>query len=399
MSGWGVANVQAPLTTAIIFLYALCGLTVLGLIVLFMLKLRHVMAEKQSRRCLERYDDYFFYLQAHGEEDERLKVPHGKMTQREKQIIQKRLFELMERVTGVHRQKLIWLCEDLGLVTLDRERLSGWWKWTKVDAAYNLGLMRSEQAVPALLQLLERSKYDPSIFIVSRAIAKSARSSKDLRDMVLALIKHRKNFHQLIVDILSDSRIDTGPLFGQFLREADADLVKIGLIGLSVHAQPSMEPALYKLAQSADKEVRIKAVKLLCRDVRYLTKESIGKFLSHQDWEIRAIMAKAIGALGLFEQIPNLKTAVGDSNWRVRRNSAHSLAQLHVDGFLALCEILQEEEAGSKTQMAHQVVQEELEKGKHRLTDMETQLQYNQKLHYYHKLSQKTLMTAHALER
>ncbi|MCI1114059.1 hypothetical protein MOQ26_23895, partial [Stenotrophomonas maltophilia] len=65
---------QTPLTVAILFLYGLCGVTVLGLAVLFLLKLVHVNAEKQSRRCLEKYRDYFVYLQAHGDEEERLKV-------------------------------------------------------------------------------------------------------------------------------------------------------------------------------------------------------------------------------------------------------------------------------------------------------------------------------------
>ncbi|WP_429843753.1 hypothetical protein [Brevibacillus sp. FIR094] len=159
---------QTPLATAIVFLYALCGLTVLGLLVLFALKLRNISVEKQTIRCLEKYRDYFVYLQAHGEEEERLQVPYGEVTQKEKQVIQKKLFELMERVTGIHRDKLIWLCEDMGLVELDMQRLNGWWKWTRVDAAYNLGIMRSKLAVPALLTLLKKTRMT-SVFLSWRA--------------------------------------------------------------------------------------------------------------------------------------------------------------------------------------------------------------------------------------
>lgn len=393
---------ETPLATAVLFLYTLCALMIIGLIVLFTLKLKNLRAEKKARLCQEKYRDYFVYLQAHGEEEERLKVPHGEVTQSEAQIIQKKLFELMELFTGVHRQKLIWLCEDLGLVELDQKRLSGWSKWTRIDAAYNLGMMRSKKALPDLLRLLERSKYDPTIFILARAIARCADDIGDLREMVLILVKYQKNFHELLVDILSDSQLDTAPLFASCLREKDTDLVKIGLIGFFANTSPSIEPALYKLAESEDKDIRIKAVKLLCQDVRYLTDQRVKEFMNHKDWEIRAMMAKAVGALKLADYIPMLKNAVGDSSWWVRYHSAYSLTALEVEGFAALCEILREERFGNKIQMAHQVIQEELEKGKLQVSetsDVEKQLQYNQKLHLYQKSYRKTISTVAALER
>ncbi|MFF0828283.1 HEAT repeat domain-containing protein [Brevibacillus sp. NPDC003359] len=393
---------QTPLATAIVFLYALCGLTVLGLVVLFALKLRNISVEKQTVRCLEKYRDYFVYLQAHGEEEGRLQVPYGEMTQKEKQIIQKKLFELMERVTGIHRDKLIWLCEDMGLVELDMQRLNGRWKWTRVDAAYNLGIMRSKLAVPALLTLLQKNTNDTSVFIIARSVAKCARNTEDLREMVTHVVGAKKNVHQLIVDIISDSQVDTAPLFAQFLQESDAELVKIGLIGYTVHVQPGIEPALYQLIQAPDKEVRIKAVKLMCRDVRYMNEQTVTDFMNHKDWEIRAMAAKAIGSLKLLPYIPTLKKAVGDANWWVRHHSARSLTQLEVEGFAALCEILQEERNGQKSEMAHQVIQEELEKEKLVLQDAtatEKLVQYNEKLHLYRKSYRKTISTVQALER
>ena len=395
---------ETPLTTAVLFLYALCAVMIVGLVVLFTLKIRNISADNKARHCQEKYRDYFVYLQAHGEEEERFKVPHGEVTQSEKQIMQKKLFELMELFTGVHRQKFIWLCEDLGLIELDRKRLKGAWKWTRVDAAYNLGMMRSKEALPDLLQLLEKSSYDPSIFIFARSIARCARDTGDLREMVLLLVRYKKNFHELIVDILSDSQIDTAPLFASFLREENTDLVKIGQIGLLAQSQtqPGIESALYKLVESEDKDIRIKAVKLVCQDVRYLTDQRVKAFMNHKDWEIRAMMAKAVGELGLDGYIPMLKSAVGDSSWWVRHHSAYSLTALEVDGFAALCEILREERMGNKLQMAHQVIQEELEKGKQQAAatqDVEKQLQYNQKLHLYHKSYRKTISTVAALER
>lgn len=389
---------ETHLATAITFIYALTGITVIGLIVLFAIKLRHVAEEKRTARCMENYQDYFQYVQAYIEEEERLQLPPGTVTLAERRIIQKKLFELIERFNGAHREKLIMLCQDLGLVEHDLQRLRSWRKWTRIDAAYNLGTMRSPQAVPELLGLLRRSSYDPSIFIIARAIAKCAQDEGTLRELVKLMSGYQKSFHQLIADILSESQVDFIPLLISLLKEQDQELVKIALVGLAFHAEPGMEGPLANLSRSTDKEVRIKAIKLLCRDSRFLTKERINRFMSHADWEVRAICAKAIGDLGLQGYIPLLKKAVGDSNWWVCRNSAHSLAQLHVDGFVALCEILQENNESGKLEMAYHVIQEELEKGESMQSNLDVQLDYNHKLHVYQKLNQQKTAAMHALE-
>lgn len=390
---------ETTLTIAVYMLYGLSGAAVLGLLVLFVLKLRHLAAEKRERVCLEKYQDYFFYIQAYGEEEGRLKPPAGVLTRSEKRIIQKKLISLLERFTGVHRQKLLDLCDDLGLVEMDLKRLNSWWKWSRVDAAYNLGMMHAEQAVPGIIRLMKKDDNDASMFIFARALAKCARKEKDLREMVELLVGYRQNCQPLIVDILSDSQIDTGPLFASLVREEDADLVKVGLIGLTSHVQPGMDSILDQLVNSADKEVRIKVVKLLCRDIRYLTKRNVSLFLSHPDWEIRSVMAKAIGELGLSTYIPLLKRAVKDPHWWVARNSMNSLAQLQVDGFRALCSIMEEERDIRIREMANQVIQKELEKGKFPTIDLEQQITHQQKLLFYQEWSRKTLSTAHALEK
>lgn len=390
---------QTPLAAAYLFLYALCAVTALGLVVLFGLKLQNIAAEKRAKRCLLKYQDYFVYLQAHGEEEERLQAPPGEVTLQEKKIIQKKLFELMESFTGVHRQKLARLCEEMGLVDLDLRRLHGSWKWTRIDAAYNLGVMRSRRGVPGLLELLETLGYDPGLFIVARAVAKCARNGNDLGEMVRQLVKHRKNCHQLIVDILGESEVELEPLFLSFLQESDTDLIEIGLIGLSVRSQSDLEPHLHKLVHSKEKEVRIKAVKLLCKDARLLTDRRVREFMSHADWEIRSVAAKAIGEMGLSSYIPLLKQAVGDAHWWVSHHSARSLAQLDFEGFRALCEILQEERFGANVQLAHQVVREELEKGKRRLDDQEEERQYNQKLLLYQSARRMAISPVQAWQR
>ncbi|WP_126427002.1 HEAT repeat domain-containing protein [Brevibacillus marinus] len=380
---------QTYLDTAVYFIYVLAGVTLLGLLALFIMRVRHVWVDKKSRQCFAKFQDYFTYLQAHLDEAERLPTPPGRLTKRERNVIEKKLFALLEQLKGVHRDKLMQLCEDLGLVEQDLRRLRSWWKWTRIDAAYHVGTMRSRQAVPVLRQLLKKSGDDSTRLIIAQALARCAQHLDDLREMVRVLTRSGKNCHAFIVEILRDSEIDCTPLFFEFLREKDHNLLKIALLGLSAHALPNVESTLHSLTHADDKEVRMKAVQLLCRDARNLSDAAVRRFLRHQDWEIRAIAAQAIGELGLQAYIPLLKEAVGDPVWWVRSNSAHSLAKLGIEGFTALCEIVREETYGNKKEMALQVIQEELEKGAYLHTEMERKLQYNQRLHVYQKMCEK----------
>ena len=380
---------QTYLDTAVYCIYVLAGVTLLGLLALFIMRVRHVWVDTKSRQCLAKFQDYFTYLQAHLDEAERLPTPPGRLTKRERNVLEQKLFALLEQLKGVHRDKLMQLCEDLGLVEQDLRRLRSWWKWTRIDAAYHVGTMRSRQAVPVLRQLLKKSGDDSTRIIVAQALARCAQHLDDLREMVRVLTGSGKNCHAFIAEILRDSQIDCTPLFFEFLREKDHNLLKIALLGLSAHALPNVESTLHSLTHAEDKEVRMKAVQLLCRDARNLSDAAVRRFLRHQDWEIRAIAAQAIGELGLQVYIPLLKEAVGDPVWWVRSNSAHSLAKLGIEGFTALCEIVREEAYGNKKEMALQVIQEELEKGAYLHTEMEKKLQYNQRLYVYQKMCEK----------
>lgn len=390
---------EMPLRFAVFLLYGIGGAATVGLLVLFVLKLRHIAADKQTARCLHTYHDYLIYLQAHAEEEERFKLPYRNPSQKEKQILQKHLFELMDRVTGVHRLKLIALLQEMGLEEYDLRRLQSVRKWVRIDAAYNLGMMRSQAAVPGMLKLLRASAYDSTIFIVARAIAKSAPRLEDVREMVESVMAHGKNCQQLLVDILHESPLDTGPLYASFLQAEDEKLVKLGLIGLSPLSLAERERLLHRLVASRDKEIRIRVVKLMCRDARLLSASTVNLLLSHSDWEIRAVTAKAIGELGMSEYIPQLKQATADANWWVSYNSTHSLAQLQVEGFLALCEIVDENEESTRKELAMQVLQGQLERSVRQPPAAKEQLPPEAKRRLYDTWSRGSLQTAHSMEK
>lgn len=77
------------------------------------------------------------------------------------------------------------------------------------------------------------------------------------------------------------------------------------------------------------------------------------------------------------------------------------MTQLQAKGFSALCDILREEGSNPKSEMAQQIIQEELEKAERSLggePSTEKLLDYNEKLHLYRKSCKKTISTVQAME-
>jgi HEAT repeat protein len=373
------------LAVAIGFIWMAGILIVICLTILLILKTSNNRREKQTEQILRKYQDYFTYLQAHLDDEDPLRPPAVSLRQRELLAIEGKLIELMERVKENQVRKLALLCDQLGLVEYNRKRLRSKFHWRRVDAAYKLGAMRAAETVPELLSLLERKKYDSSLFIVARSIAKCARDRNDLREMTLRLIKYRQNFHQLVADLLKESSVDSLPLLEEFLDGTDSDLVKIALIGLTEQTEPGIADKLHNLVSSGEKELRIKAVKALMRSGNALSINAIARFMDHPDWEIRAAVAKALGQTGSTDCIDVLKKGITDRHWWVRYNSATSLTMLDEPGFIALCEMAAESKDQQIAEMAHCLLLETIMKQASDLNQVDKVVRYNRKLHMYQK--------------
>lgn len=373
------------LAVAIGFIWAACILIVICATIMLFMKIRNNRREKQTEQILRKFQDYFTYLQAHLDSEESLRPPAARLRKRELLAIEGKLVELMERVKENQVRKLAQLCDQLGLVEYNRKRLNSRFHWRRIDAAYKLGAMRAGDTVPELLSLLDRRKFDSSLFIVARSIAKCARDRNDLREMTQRLIRYRQNFHQLVADLLKESSVDYLPLLAEFLDGKDSDLVKIALIGISEHAQPTIADKLHDLAGSAEKELRIKAVKALIRNANGLSMNAIAQFMHHSDWEIRAAVAKALGQIGSADYIEVLKKGLTDKHWWVRYNSATSLTMLDEPGFIALCEAAAESNDQEIADMAHCLLQETIMKEASDLNQVDKVMRYNRKLHMYQK--------------
>lgn len=326
------------LEMAYIFIYVCLGLIVTGMILLFQMKIKHNAEQRDVERYTKKHHDYFMYVQSHLHDDVKLELPPGKLTSVERRVIQMKCMEWIEQFKGDAREKLLQLCRDAGFVEEDIRALSSLRKDRRIEAAYRLGGMRVEEAVPQLQELMNRTKYGPMTIIIARAIAKSAAQSQQIRDMLVKLLSYDKAVHHLAADILLETRLDSASLMRKLLDDPDPGLVKISLVAMWGQAIPAVVPTLGRLVGSEEKDVRAEAVKLYLSSNPSLKDDTIVMLMNDHEWEVRAAAAKALGHLHAAGSIPLLSSALQDENWHVRNNSAESLAMLGEQGFETLCQ-------------------------------------------------------------
>ncbi|MDR0271152.1 HEAT repeat domain-containing protein [Paenibacillus sp.] len=326
------------LFVAYVFIYSCLALIGIGIILLLLMKISH-NKELRHREFYERkHHDYFVYVQAGLGDERALKLPPGKLKPLERRVIQDKFIEWIQQFKGEYRSQIMQLCRDAGFVEADLKGLNNLNYGRRLGAAYRLGGMRAEEAVPVLLQMLRNGKYSSLSIVIARSIAKSAQSSADVLQMLRYLLGHGKPIHHLAADIMLETGLDPSGILMELLNDSDPALVKVGLVAMWGQAVPEVMPVLGKLVGSEEKDVRAEAVKLYLSSNPALKDETIVQLMSDHDWEVRAAAAKALGPLHAAGSIPLLVKALQDSSWKVRHNSAESLAALGETGFEALCQ-------------------------------------------------------------
>jgi hypothetical protein len=363
--------------------YVMTVLIILISIVLLSIRIRAKWQQRRELHYLRKHHDYFEDLKSHLYGDLPLQKPAGTLNRAELRVIQGKLFEWMERITGAVCDKLTVLCRDLGLVDLHMKRLESEIHWTRLDAAHSLGIMQASEAVPPLLQLLEEERYGSASYVIARSITKCTLLESELDQMVRLLAKHRKQSHRLISGMLVLSRMDYVPLLMGYLQETDPELVKIALTGLQTRTIPGAEEILSSFIDVEDSELRLLAVQAMVHQGTRMTSEQMSELMRHEDADVRAEAADAFGQVGAVSSVEPLKEGLEDSDRRVRYKSARSLVGLDAAGFRALCEVARHGGDSREAQLAQHVIQEELANGPVYSEDLEQAIRYNMRLDVY----------------
>ncbi|WP_427050299.1 HEAT repeat domain-containing protein [Paenibacillus sp. TC-CSREp1] len=320
------------------FLMVCIALVIVGVIILFAMKMSHNGKQRKMALYEMKQRDYFTYLQTALTENSPLKLPPGKLAPLERRVIQNKLIEWIDQFKGEYRERLIELCREAGFVEHDLKELGRLRYGRQIDAAYRLGGMRCPEAVPGLMELLRDEKPGPMAIMIGRSIARCTTRHGELKDMLALLLTKGKSIHHLVADILLEANLDTSRVLLELLEDRNPDFVKVGLVAMWGQAVPEVMPALDRLVGAEHQDVRAEAVKLYLSASPALRDETILKLIQDPDPEVRAEVVQALGSKHASGSIPLLRKALRDADWRVRYNSAESLSKLGEPGFEALCQ-------------------------------------------------------------
>ncbi|MEF2248724.1 hypothetical protein V1L65_27705 [Paenibacillus sp. IITD108] len=367
-------------------LYALIILNIVFAAVVYALKIKRLRRARLERRFEVKMKDYFTYILVNIEGKEPLQAPPFSLNKVEQEVMQERLNDMIENFTGTPREKCIELCKHLGLVQYHLDRLKKGSYAVKIDAAYHLGCMRVQEAVPALLQLLKTHKLNSSLFVIARSIAKCARNEQDVKEMVQLLLRHNKGFYDLLVDIVKEADIDHGALFAEFIQRESHACIQIGLSGLRDYTEPTVASAVYRLLDSPDRTIQYKAVEIYLKSVHFIPRNVVQKLLQHPMDEVRVLTIQAIADQKLVTYIDVMKNALLDKSKRVSAATAKGLLLLGEEGIATLCEVTADVKGSEQGEYLQMLIVEELNFLSLQLHDLDKLTRYNSLTYYYEKM-------------
>ncbi|MYL34654.1 hypothetical protein GLW08_14390 [Pontibacillus yanchengensis] len=364
--------------------YGLLAIMGILTIVIMAIKFKNVRNQKKTEVSLQKFQSYLDYVQSQLDEEDRLRIPNQKVGDFDKKVLQKVLIDWIQRLSGVHRDKLITLCHDLGLIDFNLKQIKSLSEFKRLDAAYYLGSMRSSEAIPDLFKLLKKNKEGPEAFIIGRSIAQAADKPEDVKEMLTYLAKEERENYHLLADIAGESTLDMSVQYKQLLTSENTELVKLALLGLSNQTDSGMDSNVRSFVYSKDKEIRMNAVRLLITSGAWTSGE-IKQMIHFNDSDVRAFIAQWIGDSGVVQFADQLQEGVKDSDKIVARTCAKSLLKLGESGFIKLCEVTIQNEGQPVADLALECIQEDLKESSVKTGNIEHVTSYNQKLYLYQK--------------
>jgi hypothetical protein len=175
----------------------------------------------------------------------------------------------------------------------------------KLGAARLALRIGSESAVASVIEFLgDEKRYVRNLIHLS---------AQDTSPAFVEKIRHRLNStrdifeHKLCLDLIS-ARLDD---------RQDGEMV-------------------FGFTRSENKELKISALRALCRSRCARAYVALSHAITDPDWEVRAVTCRLIGEYGFTDAISHLTKCCHDPNWWVRKNASFSLLQFGAKGEVAL---------------------------------------------------------------
>jgi HEAT repeat protein len=262
----------------------------------------------------------------------------------ERQVVLDLLLRYRAMLRGPEAERLTDYLDAQGYVSRAVAGLDSRNRWRRAAAAGQLGRMRSDAAVAALVKLMDDQSEDV------RMVA--ARSLAAIGDPVAvdALASALADPSRWTATTVASDLVALGPAAVPTLVEiaAAADADRAGAHDAAITAvrvlgeirDPRAEPVLIDLLGSAaDLNVRARAAAALGAVGGPLAPPALRVALQDEAWQVRAQAAASLGSLGDRGSVSELSAVIADESWWVRRNCAEALGGLGAPGRAALEEL------------------------------------------------------------
>ena len=269
-------------------------------------------------------------------------------------VLSRSLVEMLASVRGAHRQRLVKLAADVGLVERDLRALRSRRYGTRARAADNLGFYGGAHHVEALAALLE----DPEEAV--RAVAARALSRIGSAEAAQALAAHLTSASELTSMRMAENLERIGgravpaliPLLssGQSVdRRGQALAARVlGNLRLS-EARAALCAAVVRRWNA---ELRAQATLALGRIGHPADLPILLQAADDGNWPVRAQAAAALGMVGDVSTIAVLSRLLHDEQWWVRENAGQALANMGPLGEAALAEVAGGHDEDARTHAA-----------------------------------------------
>ncbi len=242
----------------------------------------------------------------------------------DRKFIKELLLPLAAQLKGQDRCNMTTAFEKMGYVKSEMSALLSRRWWRRLEAAINLGTMRSQIAIDALIDAVGDPVEDVRLAAV-RALGQ-LNEPRGLR-LLLGIIEEgdRWTGSRIAEAVISMGPEITSEVIPRLKATTNmhARLLYVQICGLLQITQAL--GSLFLLLRDPDEETRIAAAKALGQIGDLSAVESLIISLDDASWELRAQTAKALGALGDKQAGDKLKQALSDENWWVRHNAAEAL--------------------------------------------------------------------------
>ncbi len=258
------------------------------------------------------------------------------------------LMDHIRTVRGMVRERLVRACEELGLVQDAIRLLESSQAWVRGAAAEDLGRMRSETSVEALVQAME----DPVSDVRMRAAQSLGTiGGRAAANQLVGFFRQPDRWSGIrIADILTSMGEET---VEELLREFHNIPEQSRTLAIDVLGRVrslSAIPLLRELLHDESTDVRARAADALGQIGDPNTASRLMDALEDDSWQVRAIAAKSLGRLPGIQSLDALCRALTDAQWWVRANAAEAIKAKGEPGHKALLGMLDSHDVYAREQ-------------------------------------------------